>query len=114
VYDRASIGISVISKNRKEWLRYIDLGRKLQHVSMNDVGFGFMSSGYSSKSGHDLPSARRIDGILRDCGLAPGFSSYFIIGGLVSEEQRTSEGMKEDLVHLKGPAEILKEDLINF
>lgn len=114
VYDRASIGISVISKNRKEWLRYIDLGRKLQHVSMNDVGFGFMSSGYSSKSGHDLPSARRIDGILRDCGLAPGFSSYFFIGGLVSEEQRTSEGMKEDLVHLKGPAEILKEDLINF
>ncbi len=114
VYDRAGIGISVVSRNRKEWLRYVDLGRKLQHLSMNDVGLGFMSSGYSSKSGDDLPSARRIDGILRDCGRDPGFSSYFFIGGRVSDDQRTSEGMKEDLVHLKGPAEILREDLINF
>ncbi|WP_169952585.1 amino acid adenylation domain-containing protein [Microbispora sp. H11081] len=113
VYDRASIGVSVVSRNDEDWLRYIDLGRVLQRLSMNDVNIGFMSSGYSSKSGDDLPSARRIDGILRSLGRPVG-PSYFFIGGRVSDEQRLSEGMKEDAVHMKGPAEMIRDDLINF
>lgn len=68
VYDRAGFGVSVISRSPQEWRRYIDLGRTLQRLSMNDLDIGFMSSGYSSQSGHDLPSARRIDGILDGLG----------------------------------------------
>ncbi|WP_036333174.1 amino acid adenylation domain-containing protein [Microbispora sp. ATCC PTA-5024] len=113
VYDRAGIGVSVVSRNGEDWLRYIDLGRTLQHLSMNDLNFGFMSSGYSSKTGDDLPSARRIDAILRSCGRPTG-PSYFFVGGRVSEAQRLSEGMKEDAVHMRGPAEMIRDDLINF
>jgi amino acid adenylation domain-containing protein len=113
VYDRASIGISVISRTGPDWRRYIDLGRKLQHLSINDVKLGFMSSGYSSKTGDDLPSAKRIDGILRGLGRDTG-PSYFFVGGRVSDEQRLREGMKEDVVHMRGPAEMIRDDLINF
>ena len=113
VYDRASLGISVVSRAGQDWRRYIDLGRTLQHLSMNDVGLGFMSSGYSSKSGADLPSARKIDGILRALGRPTG-PSYFFVGGRVSEEQRLHEGMREDVVHMRGPAEMIREDLVNF
>ncbi|GHJ40701.1 amino acid adenylation domain-containing protein [Streptomyces sp. TS71-3] len=113
VYDRASIGISVISRTTEDWRRYIDLGRGLQKLSMNDVNLGFMSSGYSSRTGDDLPSHRRIDGILSGLGRATG-PSYFFVGGRVSDEQRLHEGMKEDVVHMRGPAEIIRDDLINF
>lgn len=113
VYDRASMGISVISRTGQGWLRYIDLGRMLQHLSMNDVNLGFMSSGYSSRTGDDLPSARRIDSILRPLGRDTG-PSYFFVGGRVSEEQRLHEGMREDVVHMRGPAEMIRDDLINF
>lgn len=113
VYDRASVGISVISRAGPGWRRYIDLGRKLQRLSMNDLNFGFMSSGYSSKSGDDLPSAKRIDGILRGLGRDIG-PSYFFVGGRVGDEQRWHEGMKEDVVHMRGPAEMIRDDLINF
>ncbi|MFL6126438.1 amino acid adenylation domain-containing protein [Actinophytocola sp.] len=107
VYERASIGISVISTTPREWRQYIDLGRKLQHLSMNGLNLGFMSSGYSSKSGHPLPSARRIESILG----RPTGPSYFFVGGRVSEEQRRGEGMKEDVVHMRGPAEMIRDDL---
>lgn len=110
VYDRASIGISLISTTRRRWRRYIDLGRILQRLSMNDLGFGFMSSGYSSDSGHDLPSAHRINGILRQCGQRAG-PSYFAVGGRVSAEQIAGRDMKEDVVHMKGPAELIRDDL---
>ncbi|MBM7117218.1 amino acid adenylation domain-containing protein [Archangium primigenium] len=113
VYERASLGISVVSKPREDWMGYIELGRKLQHLQMNDAQMGFMSSGYSSKTGNALPSARRLEGILKARGLESG-PSYFFVGGRVSEEQRLSEGMKEDLVHMKGPAEMIKDDLIHF
>jgi amino acid adenylation domain-containing protein len=113
VYDRAGFGVTVISRSGPEWRRYLDLGRKLQHLSMNDAGLGFMSSGYSSKSGHDLPSARRIDDILRSLGRDTG-PSYFFLGGRVSEEQRLHEGMKEDTVHMRGPAEMIRDDLITL
>ncbi|MEU9145075.1 amino acid adenylation domain-containing protein [Streptomyces sp. NPDC048349] len=113
VYDRAGFGISVISRSPQEWRRYIDLGRTLQRLSMNDLDIGFMSSGYSSQGGDDLPSARRIDGVLRELG-RPGGASYFFVGGRVSQEQRRHEGMREDVVHMRGPAELIRDDLVNY
>ncbi len=113
VYERASLGITVISRTHKGWRSYIDLGRKLQHLQMNELHLGFMSSGYSSKTGNDLPAARRIESILRACGREAG-PCYFFVGGRISDEQVRSEGMKEDVVHMKGPAEMIKDDLIHF
>ncbi|GAA0742127.1 amino acid adenylation domain-containing protein [Dactylosporangium roseum] len=113
VYDRASLGITVVSRAGPGWRRYIDLGRALQRLSMNDLDLGFMSAGYSSHSGDDLPSARRIDAILRGLGRHTG-PSYFFVGGRVSHEQRRHEGMNEDIVHMRGPAEMIRDDLINF
>ena len=110
VYERSSFGISITSRADKEWMSYINLGRRLQSIQMNDMNFGFMSSGYSSKTGNNLPSAIRIQEILeRKTG-----ASYFIIGGAISEQQRASCGMHEDTVHMKGPTEILKDDLMDF
>ena len=110
VYERAAFGISVVARGRDSWRHYVDLGRALQHLQMNDLGLGFMSSGYSSRTGNDLPAARRLDQILTACGLSSG-PSYFFVGGRVSDEQVRSEGMKEDSVHMQGPAELLKEDM---
>jgi thioesterase domain-containing protein/acyl carrier protein len=107
VYDRASFGLTLASDNPRTWLRYIDLGRKLQHLQMNDLALGLMSSGYSSKSGHDLPSARRIASLLG----RPIGASYFCVGGRVSQAQLDSEGMNEDAVHMSGPAELIAADL---
>jgi amino acid adenylation domain-containing protein len=112
VYSRSSLGISVISRAPQPWLDYIVLGKKLHHLQSSGLGVGFMSSGYSSKTGNPLPAARRIDDILTNCGIPTG-ASYFFIGGRISAEQETSEGMDEDIVHMKGPAEMIKEDLVN-
>ena len=110
VYERASFGISLLSNSNDNWLDYINLGRKLQSLQMNDVNLGFMSSGYSSKSGNNLPSAKRINHILKHSDAA----SYFFIGGRISESQRVDDGMKEDAVHMKGPSEIIQDDLVNY
>ncbi|MBU2712980.1 amino acid adenylation domain-containing protein [Zooshikella harenae] len=110
VYERASFGICLICRQNNDWNSYIQLGRKLQQLQMNDLHLGFMSSGYSSKTGNDLPAAKRITSILNSLGDASG-PSYFFIGGRISPEQRNSEGMKEDAIHTMGPAEILKDDL---
>ncbi|QES25609.1 amino acid adenylation protein [Streptomyces venezuelae] len=109
VYTRAAFGVTMIGRAAEPWQRYTDLGRELQRLQMNDLGLGLMSSGYSSETGHPLASARRITALL---GANPGdTASYFAVGGRISEEQRLSEGMKEDSVHMRGPAEILKENL---
>ncbi|WP_339135100.1 amino acid adenylation domain-containing protein [Streptomyces sp. f51] len=108
VYERSGFGISLIGRSPEPWQRYVDLGRELQRLQMNDLGLGLMSSGYSSETGNDLPSARRIAAI---AGLGPDTASYFALGGRVSEEQRSAEGMKEDSVHTRGPAEIVKDNL---
>ncbi|WP_202819003.1 amino acid adenylation domain-containing protein [Actinosynnema sp. ALI-1.44] len=113
VYDRASVGITVISRAEPAWRCYIDLGRKLQRLSMNDLNLGFMSSGYSSQTGDDLPSAIRIDSILKGTGRETG-PSYFFVGGGVSDQQRLHEGMNEDVVHMSGPAEMIRNDLLDF
>ncbi|MCX5392281.1 amino acid adenylation domain-containing protein [Streptomyces sp. NBC_00094] len=112
VYERASLGITVISRTRDEDRAYVDLGRALQRLQLGDHGLGFMSSGYSSKSGHPLPAARRMDEILTAANRPTG-PSYFFVGGGVSEEQRLSEGMYEDTVHMKGPAEMIRDDLVH-
>lgn len=108
VYARSSFGISMIGGAPEPWQRYVDLGRELQRLQMNDLGLGLMSSGYSSETGNPLASARRIAGLL---GSGPDTASYFCVGGRVSAEQRLSEGMKEDSVHMRGPAEIVKDNL---
>ncbi|SPE61866.1 Tyrocidine synthase III [Streptomyces netropsis] len=113
VHERSALGITVVNRDHRSWRGYIDLGRKLQRLQMNDIGLGFMSSGYSSRSGDDLPSAKRMEAVLTGLGLETG-ASYFFVGGRVSEEQMRSEGMKEDIVHMKGPAELIKDDLIKF
>lgn len=109
VYERASFGITTVCKTN-DWLTFIRLGRKLQQLQMNQLRFGFMSSGYSSKTGNNLPAATRISEILAASGAQAG-PCYFAVGGLVSEDQWLSEGMKEDTVHMQGPAEMIKEDL---
>nr|WP_323055258.1 thioesterase domain-containing protein [Streptomyces sp. JHD 1] len=110
VYDRAAFGITVVSRAPEPWLRYIGMGTKLHRLQRNRQALGFMSSGYSSKSGHPLPAARRMDEILAAQGIEGG-PSYFFVGGPVSPEQVASEGMTEDAVHVKGPAELVKDDL---
>ncbi|MGJ7905991.1 amino acid adenylation domain-containing protein [Actinopolyspora sp. H202] len=113
VYARASFAITAVSRAGEKWLEYISLGSKLHHLQRNDLSLGFMSSGYSSKTGFPLPSAQRMDDILTSCDIAPG-PSYFFLGGRVSQEQIRSEGMYEDMVHMRGPAEIIKDDLAHF
>ncbi|MET8541140.1 amino acid adenylation domain-containing protein [Kitasatospora sp. NPDC004799] len=110
VYARAAFGITAVSRAEEEWLEYVELGAELHRLQRNGLALGLMSSGYSSRSGHPLPAARRIDEILAGRGIAPG-PSYFFLGGKVSEEQIRSEGMYEDTVHMKGPAEIIKDEL---
>ncbi|MEU1506615.1 amino acid adenylation domain-containing protein [Kitasatospora sp. NPDC005748] len=112
VYERAGFGITAVGRAEEPWLEYLGLGTALHRLQRGGLalGLGFMSSGYSSKTGHPLPSARRIDAVLASCGIAPG-PSYFFLGGRVSEEQIRSEGMIEDAVHMKGPAEIVRDEL---
>lgn len=110
VYDRAAFAITVLAGDGPQELRYIRLGRALQRLQSNRCHIGLMSSGYSSHSGNDLPSAGRIADILVRAGL-PGGASYFFVGGRVSAAQVHSEGMGEDIVHMKGPAELIKDDL---
>ncbi|MFB8400214.1 amino acid adenylation domain-containing protein [Streptomyces sp. NPDC055912] len=110
VYERARFGVTVVSATPHSDRAYVDLGRTLQRLQLGSHGLGFMSSGYSSKSGHPLPAARRADEILTAAGRPTG-PSYFAVGGRVSEEQLRSEGMHEDTVHMKGPAEMIRDDL---
>ncbi|MET9608699.1 amino acid adenylation domain-containing protein [Streptomyces sp. NPDC006512] len=113
VYEAASFGITVVSRAPEEWMHYVTLGKKLQHLMMNGLGLGFMSSGYSSKTGNPLPAARRMDTVLAERGVPSG-PSYFFVGGRVSDEQIGHEGMREDTVHMRGPAEMIRDDLVSF
>ncbi|WP_327673479.1 amino acid adenylation domain-containing protein [Kitasatospora sp. NBC_00458] len=110
VHRRSAFGITAVSRAAEPWLEYVGLGTRLHHLQRNGLGLGFMSSGYSSKTGHPLPAARRLDAILASSGIAAG-PSYFFLGGRVSGEQVRSEGMREDAVHMKGPAEMIRDEL---
>ncbi len=103
----------MIGRSSGKWANYVALGRKLQHLQMNDQNFGLLSSGYSSETGDDLPAAKRIKSILSASHEELG-PFYFCVGGRVSHEQLISRGMKEDAVQMKGPAELIKEDIRNF
>ncbi|GAA3403018.1 non-ribosomal peptide synthetase family protein [Pseudarthrobacter polychromogenes] len=110
-YDRSSFGVTLSCPRGQGWNGFLQLGRALQKLEMNDLGIGLMSSGYASLSGSDLPSAVRYDEIARTWGQDQSRLSYFAVGGTVSAEQVRSTGMKEDSVHLRGPEEIVKDDL---
>ncbi|MGW4793742.1 amino acid adenylation domain-containing protein [Nonomuraea sp. NPDC004297] len=107
VYDRASFGVALTAADVRPWLAYVVLGARLHHLQRNGVGLGLMSSGYSSKSGHPMPAARRVARLL---GGVPQ-AMYFALGGRVSAGQIAGEDMREDAVHMKGPAELIKDEL---
>ena len=115
VYDRASFGIALARPHGPAWRHYCDLGRALQRLQLNGIGLGvgLMSAGYSSHSGQPLPAARRLDALLAAAG-RPSGPSYFCVGGPVSAEQLRSRDMREDLVHMRGPAEIIRDDLVGL
>lgn len=110
VYQRASFGVALLSRSDALWYQYIALGRRLQQLQQNPWQLGLMSSGYSSKSGHPLSAAIRMEALCqaRQQTMAP---FYFAIGGKVSAEQQQSTGMQEDSIHMRGPAEILRDEL---
>ncbi|MGW0599376.1 non-ribosomal peptide synthetase family protein [Streptomyces sp. NPDC002776] len=113
-YDRSGFGITLVSRaaeQGRERLGYLDLGRELQRLMSNTVHLGFMPAGYSSRTGDDLPAARRMTAILRTARRPTG-PSYFCVGGTISEEQVRHEGMHEDQVHMKGPEELIRDDLV--
>lgn len=111
VYDRAAFGLVLAARQARPWLAYVVLGARLHHLQRNGLGLGLMSSGYSSKSGHPMPAARRVAEILAGAGLAVPQATYFALGGRVSAEQIAGEDMREDAVHMKGPAELIKDEL---
>lgn len=113
VYQRASAAVAFVSRAPERWRSYIDLGRALQRHQMNDIGIGLMSSGYSSKSGKDLVAAKRLSDILEEQGEIPG-PNYFCLMGKITQEQLAHEGMREDAVHMFGPAELVRKDLQNI
>ncbi|WP_371791369.1 amino acid adenylation domain-containing protein [Streptomyces sp. NBC_01471] len=113
VYGTSSFGISAVSREERPWLRYVVLGRLLHHLQCNGLRLGLMSSGYSSRSGNPLPAALRLDDLLAGAGIAPG-PSYFFVGGRVSDEQLSSQGMREDSVHMRGPTEMIRDDLVRL
>jgi acyl-CoA synthetase (AMP-forming)/AMP-acid ligase II/thioesterase domain-containing protein/acyl carrier protein len=107
VFSRSAFGIGLCAVGVEGSLAYVALGRALQRLQMNDRGFGFMSSGYSSRSGDDQRVATRFFDIV---GSRLG-AFYFCVGGRISTTQIDHRGMKEDMVHSKGPLELIKEDL---
>ncbi|GAA5069723.1 non-ribosomal peptide synthetase [Nocardia callitridis] len=108
-YDQAPFGVLLLVGRSAGWAGFTALGRTLAHLQQigTRTGLGFMSAGYSSLTGRDLPSARRI-GEIAD---RPGTLSYFALAGPVTAEQLGSTGMAEDAVHMRGPEELLKDDL---
>lgn len=113
VYERAAFGISAVARTDAEWLRYVVLGTELHHLQRRP-GMGLMSSGYSSKTGNALPASRRLADLLAAAGEPAAPASYFFVGGRISEEQAAHEGMNEDAVHTRGPAEMIRDDLARF
>ncbi|SIR88459.1 non-ribosomal peptide synthetase family protein [Williamsia sterculiae] len=109
-FAQSSFGLMLALGADSGWSGFVELGRFLAHVQQEGVALniGLMSAGYSSLSGRDLPSAsrfREMGGVESD-GL-----SYFAVGGHVSDTQIVSTGMDEDIVHMDGPEELLKESL---
>lgn len=113
-YNRSSFGVMLSCSRGRGWAGFFEMGRALQRLQMNHQSIGLMSSGYASLSGRNLPSATRYDEIASAWSQCPNHLSYFAVGGPVSAEQVSSTGMKEDSVHVRGPEEIVKDDLRRF
>ncbi|WP_436102933.1 amino acid adenylation domain-containing protein [Pararhizobium sp. LjRoot238] len=112
VYDRSTFGIALIVSKQLGWEGFVELGRLLHRLQTSDPEIGLMSSGYSSLSGYEMATSSRLDALVgKDVSLAAGALSYFALAGGISPAQRSSRGMDEDLVHMRGPTEILKDDL---
>ncbi len=107
-YDGSGFAVMLTTTPDSGWIGLTALGRALAHLQQLGAGanLGFMSAGYASLTGRDLPSARRFDDILGLRSL-----SYFALAGQVSDEQLAATGMGEDAVHMQGPQELLVEDL---
>jgi len=107
-YDGSGFGVMLTTTPDAGWAGFTALGRALAHLQQlgADAGMGFMSAGYASLTGRDLPSARRFDDILGLRSL-----SYFALAGPVTGEQLAATGMGEDAVHMQGPEELLADDL---
>ncbi|WP_432839347.1 amino acid adenylation domain-containing protein [Dactylosporangium sp. CA-092794] len=113
VYARSAFGIALVSHAAEGWRDYLDLGRALHRLQANVSHVGLMSAGYSSKSGHPLPAATRLAAVLAPVGRRAG-PCYFAVAGPVSEDQVRGMGMAEDVVHMKGPLEMIRDDLVNY
>lgn len=112
IYDAAAFGIGLLVPDNRGWQGFVSLGYQLHRLQRNSANIGLMSSGYSSLSGNNLSSAVRLNNILgKDFLDETGFISYFALGGGISTAQQRSQGMEEDAVHTRGPAEILKDEL---
>ncbi len=112
IYNRASFGVALMARRSEWYAAFVDLGRLLHRLQTSHPALGFMSSDYSFLSGHEMKAAARLSALVGTetfGGQAP--MSYFAIGGGISAEQRASRGMEEDVVHMRGPAEIFKDDL---
>lgn len=107
-YDQSSFAVVLTTDPEAGWDGFTALGRTLAHLQQLGASrqLGFMSAGYASLTGRDLPSARRVDEILGQRRV-----SYFALAGRVSADQVSATGMAEDAVHMKGPEELLKDDL---
>nr|WP_280388171.1 alpha/beta fold hydrolase [Nocardia wallacei] len=108
-YDRSTVAVALTTPADAGWDGFTALGRALAHLQQLGIEarVGFMSAGYSSLTGRDLPSARRLSDILTG---TPQLS-YFALAGHVTGDQLASTGMAEDAVHMQGPEELLKDDL---
>ncbi|MQY27836.1 amino acid adenylation domain-containing protein [Nocardia aurantia] len=107
-YDDSAFAVVLTTGPEAGWDGFTALGRALAHLQQlgTRAGLGFMSAGYASSTGRDLPSARRFDDILGLRSL-----SYFALAGPVTGAQLTATGMDEDAVHMRGPEELLADDL---
>ena len=107
-YDDSGFAVVLTTTPQAGWAGFTALGRALAHLQQSGsrTGLGLMSAGYASLTGRDLPSARRLDDILGLRSL-----SYLALAGPVSAEQLAATGMTEDTVHMRGPEELLADDL---
>lgn len=111
-FERASFGVVLATGTDRGWAGLRGMGRALAHLQQlgTHARIGFMASGYSSLTGRDLPTARRVQELL-PAEAHGSLLTYFALGGRISAEQLESTGMAEDILHMKGPEELLKDDL---
>jgi len=78
-YDESAFAVVLAVPGDAGWDGFTELGRALARLQQRgiDSGIGFMSAGYSSLTGHNLPSARRFTEIA--AAAPPGALIYFAL-----------------------------------